>query len=171
MRTNLLLSTSSRRGAARLSAIWVIAAVVFALLMAVLAFTSQDAASKKDAEVTTAQANESAAKDALDERIRAQRPVSSLLGFTPDALTTISDAEAAKKVLDDAKAAFPDMEGVETFEAAMPRMVTAYRAKLDALGQKDTRISEVQSQYEAERTSRSSAVSEKDSTIDDLQSQ
>lgn len=176
MRTNPLLPTSRNsgsrnRGAARLSAIWVIMAAVIALLMSVFAFIAQDAATKAEEAQKSAEADAVAARAEVVALNREQRPVSEQLGFTDDAITQISDAQAAKALLDQAKASFPDTDAVETYEDILPVAIQAYQTKLGVIGEKDQRISDLESQLKAEREARTAAVSEKDSTIRDLQQQ
>ena len=84
MRTNLLQSTTSSRGAARLNVIWVILAVVVAILMAVFAFIAQGEAAKAKEGERLAKIE---AKAAVDERVQLraeQTPVSAVFGFTDD---------------------------------------------------------------------------------------
>ena len=171
MRTNLLPPTSRTRGAARLSAIWVIMAAVIALLMAVFAFIAQDRATKEELAKQQAIADAAEARAEVTALNREQRPVSERFGFTPDAISQISDAEAAKALLDQAKASFPDTDAVETYEDIIPVAIQAYQTKLGVIGEKDQRISDLESQLKAEREARSAAVSEKDDTIRDLQTQ
>lgn len=171
MRTKTSPSISARRGAARLSAVWLIVAFVLLVIMGAYGFIAQDEAAKATKDAETARSEAAAAVERRSEAGAELSSRSALLGFTSDAATTPSDTTAAQAALDDFKAAFPDMEPAATFESALPLAKAAYGSLQQRLATQATRIAELEGQVQAERDAKSEMETAKNSEIRDLNSQ
>ncbi len=171
MRTKTLPSISARRGAARLSAVWLIVAFVLLVIVGAFGFIAQDAASKAEKDAQTARQDAESAAERRSEANAELSARSAILGFTADAATIPSDVTAAQAALDDFKVAFPDMEPATTFELALPLAKSAYATLQNRLATQATRITELEGQVAAERTAKSEMEDTKDGEIRELRTQ
>ncbi|MEC8512157.1 MAG: hypothetical protein VX015_08430 [Planctomycetota bacterium] len=171
MRTKTLPSISARRGAARLSAVWLIVAFVLLVIVGAFGFIAQDAASKAEKDAQTARQDAESAAERRSEANAELSARSAILGFTADAATIPSDVTAAQAALDDFKVAFPDMEPATTFELALPLAKSAYATLQNRLATQATRIAELEGQVAAERTAKSEMEDTKDGEIRELRTQ
>lgn len=162
------VSTPSRRGAARVSAIWVIVAFVIALLMAALLFSQADQTAK--AQDAQEQAEKLAADNEkrYDDLRKKQQLISEILGFTEDPLTTPSSVEAARALLAEFKQTFPDMEGIDSYEDIIQPAIAALQQRAQIIDDKESRIKEVESSVSAARSTGNETASQKDEIIAQL---
>ncbi|MEM8712595.1 MAG: hypothetical protein AAGG01_16705, partial [Planctomycetota bacterium] len=165
MRTKTSLPISSRRGAARISAVWMIVVIVLLFVALGYAYIAQNDASIVQRTANTAVQEKAAAEKLFTEARTDLSARSEVLGFTTDFATVPSNVDAAKAALEAAKAAFPDMGGVETFEAALPEMTKAYQAKVAQIATLQKSIEELNGKVSAERTAKSELESAKDEII------
>lgn len=168
MRTKTPLSISTRRGAARVSAVWMIVVIVLLLVALGYAYIAQDDAATFQRESQKAQLAQVQAEDLFAETSSEGSKRSEVLGFTLDYATTPSSVEAAKATLDSAKSAFPDMGGVKTYEDAMPVMTQAYQAKVAQISELQKALEAQRELVKAERATKSELESEKDARIASL---
>lgn len=168
MRTKNSFLATSRRGAARISAVWMIAVIVLLFMVLAYAFIAQGEASAAQQELKEARLEQDAAIDRRSEAISEVAERSAVLGFTEDAATVPSDVTAAESALEDAKSAFPDTESVKTFQDLVPVVKKAYEGKLETIDELKSQISTLESELEAARTATADVSSEKQSTIDTL---
>lgn len=161
-----MFTKSSRRGAARVSAVWTI--VAFVLFFVALGFgyiASQDAAvARRDEQKATQEKNESVAQftAALNDTSR----VSSVLGFRGD--SQVSNQEVALEKLNDIKGVIPDTKDVTTYEALLPLVRSAYTAELAKNASQATRIAELEEQVARMRTEFADGQRTKDTQISTL---
>lgn len=165
MRTKTPLSISTRRGAARVSAVWMIVMIVLLLVALGYAYIAQDDASSVQRSAQTAYQEKEQADERLAAAIADAADRYEVLGFTTDFATIPSSVEAANTALSAAKAAFPDMGGVETFEAALPEMTKAYQAKVAQVAELQKTINTLTEQVKAERDAKKDLESAKDERI------
>jgi len=171
MRTKTSLPLSARRGAARISAVWLIVAFVLLAVAVTYAFIAQDEAAVAKRELATANQErdaaverESAAKVELSNR-------SEQIGFTTDAATIPSDVAAMKAGFEDLKSAFPDTEPAKTYQDLIPLVKSAYATQLQKVAQNATRIKELEGRVAAERQAKGVLESDKDEQIAALRSE
>lgn len=121
---------SSRRGAARISAVWMIAAGVLALAALALAFIAQSDLSNAEDTVARAKQSEEAATAQAAQRAEERRNLSLLLGwYNRDSADPASDVEAVKAAMTELRGAFPDISATDAdFESMLPKI----RATLDS---------------------------------------
>ena len=165
MRTKTSLPISSRRGAARISAVWMIVVIVLLFVALGYAYIAQDDASAVQNNYNRALADKVEADNRFEKSAGEMASRSNILGFTTDAATIPSNVDAAKGALDAAKSAFPDMGGVDTFEAALPEMTKAYQAKVAQIGELQKSIDTLTGQLSAERASKAEIETAKDGII------
>ncbi len=165
MRTKTSLPISSRRGAARISAVWMIVAIVLMFVALGYAYIAQSDASGVETSYNKAVAEKAEADARFEGSAAEMADRSEILGFTTDFATIPSNVEAAKGALEAAKAAFPDMGGVTTFEAALPEMTKAYQAKVAQIAELNKSIETLRGEVAAERTAKSEIEAAKDERI------
>ncbi|MEM6675802.1 MAG: hypothetical protein AAF726_23330 [Planctomycetota bacterium] len=169
MRTNALTPNVSRRGVARVSAVWMIFLIVLLLVVLGYAYIAQDEASsvaRARAEAVAAQREAESQFEDLQAQIASR---SASLGFTEDAATIPSNVEAAQAALEEIKQVFPDMEPVKTYQDLVPAAIQAYRARVEQISTLEGRIAELTSQVEAERSAKDDLEREKDARIAQLE--
>jgi len=165
--------TSPSRGAARISAIWMIVVIVLFLFAIAFAFVAQSEYSGVQKDIAAARAETDAAnsqwKDARDQ-IRA---ISTVLGwYDRGNASPSSNAETAKKALDDLKSTFTDLgTGDADFETAAPKIVAAYTQKVTELAQLRARVQSLESEVEAAHKATTDVTAKKDETIAQLRQQ
>lgn len=164
---------NSNRGAARVSAMWIIVLAVITLAAIAFGFISQSDMAKAQASAKKAQADRVAAIADMQAEFEKTRDTSNILGWRDEEdNSSISDLEAAQKGLEELKAAFPDLgESVTTFEDVIQPIIAAHR-------QRGMKVAELTSDKEGLAGELSSALAaqtsiseEKDGVIETLRSQ
>lgn len=171
MRTSTLSPIVSRRGVARVSAVWMIVVVVLLFVVMGYAYIAQDEAAASETARKSAVADKTTADQALLTRTAELAERSGILGFTTDPATIPSNVDTARATLAELKAAFPDMEPVTTFEAAVPSAIQSYQTKLAKIAELEASIQNLTSQLSSERDAKDTLEGEKDTRISDLEQQ
>ena len=168
MRTKTSFLATSRRGAARISAVWMIAVIVLLFIVLAYAFIAQGEAATAKKQLAEATIAQESAADRRSDAIAEVATRSAILGFTEDAATVPSDVAAAEAALEDAKSAFPDTESVKTFQELVPVVKAAYEGKLETIDTLKEQITTLEGQLAAARSATNDVRSEKQGTIDTL---
>ncbi|MEM9381577.1 MAG: hypothetical protein AAGB93_16600, partial [Planctomycetota bacterium] len=171
MRIRDLSPNVSRRGAGRVGIIWLIVVGIFAAIGVAFGLLGQDEATKIQKAYDTAVSDRRQSDDALLVKTNELADRSRVLGFTTDAATIPSNVEAANSSLAEFKDAFPDMEPVTTFQAAVPSAIKAYQKRVAEITTLQSRIKDLEGQVSAERDAKSALQTEKDEQIASLQQQ
>ena len=163
----------SRRGAARVSAVWLISVGVVTLAALAFGFISQS-------EVTAARELEAKAKDAsteattaADELREVKRNLSTTLGwYDRTNVDPVSDPEAAKSAIADLQSTFSDLTDTDKdFETVLPKVISAYNTRGTENGTLRTRIESLEGELTSARASLASVEGAKDATITQLRGQ
>ncbi len=165
MRTKTPLSISTRRGAARVSAVWMIVVIVLLLVALGYAYIAQDDAASAQSRAVAATNDKVAAENLVEVETAAAADRYEILGFTTDFATIPSNVETAKAALEATKAVFPDMAAADTFEKALPLMTQAYQAKLAQIAELEKTIATKTAQIASERSAMAELESSKDAII------
>lgn len=167
----MLTTSSSRRGAARISAVWTIVAFVLLFVALGFAYVASDDAANLRRQLETAQAAKVAADDANASEIKKWNEVSTLLGYRGDSTSVPSNLESAREALEAAKAAFPNTDGVKTFQDLLPLTQTAYTTVLGQLNSEKQLNADLSSQVRQSSSALNDVRREKDSSIAELRSE
>ena len=169
---NFRMKQRSRRGAARISAVWMIVVVVLFFVALAFGYISQQEAVKATSERDVAIAARQAAESERDAARVATRAVSEVLGFIPpDVIGATTDVSSAKQGLESLKGAFPNMDDtIDTVDKAIPIAVSQYTAKVREIATLTSEIADVRSELSQVRTQMASVVSQKDADYRQLQS-
>jgi len=134
------MNKRSQRGAARVSAAWMIVVIVLFFVSLGFAYVSnQEAVTSETAAKGALEAQATAEAD-LDVELKKTRAISLILGFyNREALGTNSDLTTAGDGLDSLRAVINMPEAVQDYEKAIQPVI-------DALRQKDTEISNLKTQ-------------------------
>ena len=165
MRTSTLSPIVSRRGVARVSAVWMIVMVILLLVVLGYAYIAQDEAASTERLRESAVAEATQANELVATKTAELAQSSGVLGFSTDPATIPSNVDTANAALAEFKDAFPDMDPVTTFEAAVPSAIQSYRTKVAQIATLQTRIGDLESQLKAERDAKDALQSEKDARI------
>ena len=162
---------NSRRGAARLNAIWTIVAFVLFFVAFGASFVISDDAANLRRELTTVKDELQKAQDANAVEIKKWQEVSTLLGYRGDSTSVPSNLEAAAAALDSIKAAFPNTDGVKTFQDLLPLTQTALLNQQKENEALRTRNADLESQVRQGTASLNDVRREKDQNIATLRSE
>jgi len=160
----------SNRGAARISAVWLITVLV--LFFAALAFgfvAYDDRANSEDSKVKAQQAQIAAEAQADRERQRI-RDVSKVVGWYDETQASpVTEVTAMKADLERLKGKFPGTEGAADLETLVQPMISAYDAVVQEGSTLRTRVQSLQSELDALRATQRDVTRAKDGEIADLQ--
>ncbi len=188
----------SRRGAARVHVIWLVAFLVLFIIGVVMAWSASGEAEmfRQRAEATAKQNAEISERDQASAEARVR--LSEIVGWSPaDAAAANTNLEQLKLSFGDWKANFPNMgDDIKTIELALPKAKDAYlsqqrtiatlndsvrtlegekesmeRGLRDALRGKDQEISSLQKQVADEQNTSAQRQAELESRVASLQSQ
>ncbi|MFT5150923.1 MAG: hypothetical protein ACI841_000907 [Planctomycetota bacterium] len=162
----------SRRGAARISAVWMIVVVVMFFVAVFFGYISNQAAAKADTDRDTAVAAKTAAEMKRDEAVTATRAVSDVLGFIPQGeIGATSNVTTAQDGLESLKQVYPNMDDtIDVYEKAIPIMIAQYNAKVTEVETLNSTIADLRSQVKQAREQMTTVVSQKDAALASLQS-
>ncbi|MCP3919824.1 MAG: hypothetical protein GY711_30175 [bacterium] len=161
----------SQRGAARISAIWMIVVVVLFFAALGYAYIANEDKVKAESERGTAVA----AADAMEvERDAAREDLLTItkpLGFYDRVtLGKTSDAAQAAEGLAQLRATFPDLgEDIEDFERAIPVLVSSYSTQLSKISTLDQRITDLEAEVNTAKAATTDVASTKDVEIEKVQ--
>ncbi len=163
----------SNRGAARISAVWMISVGVVTLAAIAFGFIAQGektSSDKEAADARTAAANAEAALAATDE---VRRNISTTLGYYDrTSADPASDPAAAAAGLDSLRGTFADLTSSDKdFESAVPKVIAAYQAQSQTIAQLQTRVKTLQADIDSARAASAQVASTKDATIQQLRTQ
>jgi hypothetical protein len=166
-----MLTKSSRRGAARVSAVWTIVAFVLFFVALGFAYVASDDAAILRRQLNETTAAKAAADEANSQEIKKWNEVSTLLGYRGDSTSVPSNLEAARAALEQVKTAFPNTDGVKTFQDLLPLTQTAYASVLGQLDVQTKAAADLQSQVRQGGVALNDVRREKDTTISSIRSE
>lgn len=163
----------SNRGAARVSAVWIITVGVLFLAALVFAFITQsdltrEADLRAAAEATKVEA-EASSQGLAEER----RSISQVLGwYNRDSADPSSDLDAVDTALADIRTAFPDIQATDKdIESMLPKVTAAYAARQATIDQLEMRVQSLEGEVAAAQKATTEVTTQKDSVIAGLQQQ
>ncbi len=160
----------STRGAARVSAVWMISVGVLFLVSVAFAFISQSDLAKSQTELDAALAARSSAVELTSEQADLKRSVSQVLGwFDPASADPTSDVAAAKQAISDLRTTFTDItDSDDTFQEVLPKVTAAFNQKGRTISELQTRIQGLEGELAAAQQATRDVTSQKDSVIQQL---
>lgn len=163
----------SRRGAARIPIIWMVAVMVAFFVALALVFISNDEAAKANEAWASMRAERDAAILTAQESRQTIREISEVLGhYDEDVASAESDVSAATAGLDQIKAAFPDMgPAVASFEQATTRVIPAWNAKVREVSELNQQVTQLQTDIASKNQTLTQLAQTKDAQLADLRSQ
>ena len=163
----------SNRGAARISAVWMISAIVLFLVAVAFAFIAQSDMAKAVTERNDAIAERDAANENQTEQAQIRRDVSLKLGFVdPSSADPVSDLEAAEQALATLRETFGDLgETDDTFEEVLPKVTASFKQLARKVGELEARVATAESDLQAARNNVTTVSAEKDAIIAGLRQQ
>lgn len=163
----------SSRGAARISAVWMIAVGVLFLAALALAFISQSDLSKANEREAAAKAAEQAALETAQERTGERRDVSQLLGwYNRESADPASDVAAVKAAMTELRNAFPDISATDAdFQAMLPKIRAALDKERAMVAELRTKVSTLEGEISAANEAVTKVRDDKDGVIAELRQQ
>ena len=161
--------TGRNRGAAQVSVMWVIALCVILVFVVIFAYTSQQSAADWELAHQDAVADRQAALDRENATNEAHVTLSKNIGFVEGAQGT-SAPNAVSAALGEAASVFgvPDAANIESL---LPAATAAYQKALTEKRDLESTVAQLRSDLDARNAAHRTALSEKDSRINDLSSQ
>ena len=165
--------TRSNRGAARISAVWLISVGVLFLAAMAFGFIAQGDLSTERDNVEAANARAAVADARFDEINNLKRDVSVALGWYDRASADpVSDVEAVKRALEDLRTTFPDLSNTDAdFETALPKILAAYEARGRKIGELEQRVSGLEGDVATAQAAATQVAADKDQVIAGLRQQ
>ena len=163
----------SKRGAARVSAVWMICVGVFALIALAFGFVSQSDKKKVEDSRVAAVEDKAAAEARADEANEKRRDVSVVLGWVdPTSADPESDVDAAEEAINNARAIFEDISDADTtFEAVLPKIIDAYNKRGTEINTLKARITTLENDVRSANSAVAEVTSAKDARIAELTQQ
>ncbi|MEX1025166.1 MAG: hypothetical protein WD226_08830 [Planctomycetota bacterium] len=163
----------SNRGAARVSAVWIIVLVVLFLAGLAFAFIAQSDMTAQRERADQAIRAAAAADAKREAQFGVTRAISLALGFyDEDSAETTADPELALAALEDFKRAFPDLgSSVTNFGQAVQPIINAHAQRGLKLAELEGRIASLEGELAQARVATTEIGREKDTLIADLRSQ
>jgi len=163
----------SNRGAARVSAIWIIVASVVALATTAFAFISQQDFTDATKKVTAAESAKKTAVDAFQEVNSRRQKVVELLGhYDANSADPVANLEEAKEAIDGLRQTWPDISATNgNYQGAIPAIKAAYNRQADAIATQKSEIERLTAELASRNTALADVTRAKDSKIQDLMTQ
>jgi hypothetical protein len=159
----------SKRGAARVGAIWLIFAIVLFLVALFFAYDANKAASMAQEAEVTAKAATVVAEKRNGELLTELLDLSRVVGYyNREDMSSRSDIDAAKKGLQDFKDAFATAgmgASTTTFENAWPLAAQAWRDENTKLRAATSTVTDLRNELAGQKTAVASVTSTKDAVI------
>lgn len=163
----------SNRGAARVSAVWIITVGVLFLAALVFAFISQSDLTREAGLREQADAEQAAAEASNEGLAEERRQVSRALGwYNRESADPSSNLEAVSAAIANLRSTYPDIQDSDKdFETILPKMTAAYAARQAQIDQLEARVQTLESELAAAKQATADVTSQKDSVIAGLQQQ
>lgn len=162
----------SQRGAARISAVWMIAVIVAFFVSMAVAFVAFDEAGTLETELEDTRTKLADAQAQLDTELDAIRAISEVAGFSGEGASARSEPEAMKEGLASLRDAFPDMDAsVNTLQGVIPVVIGDRNAAQSKIRDLESQIVQLRADVAAKNSSISEITSTKDRELADLRSQ
>jgi hypothetical protein len=163
----------STRGAARVSAVWMIAVGILFLAALMMAFVYHGDTTSVREQLTQARAECEQAKKDLTAQTAARREVTRVLGFfeAEDAEPT-ADLARANKALEDLRNAYSDLgPGDQTYQSIVETVITAYNARATEIGTLETRVQALEGELRSAQQAADEVGRNKDEELGKLRSE
>jgi parvulin-like peptidyl-prolyl isomerase len=162
----------STRGAAKVSAVWLIAILVLFFVAVAFAFIAQK---DKTAEAVARQAAETAEEAAQTSREEIRRQVDEIsrrLGFfSPEASFKVTNVESADQALLDTRDDYGFASTIDTYEKLLPEVRAVRQSHLQEIQTLRQRITTLEGDVDAQRSAAQQVADDKDSKIRELTQQ
>lgn len=163
----------SNRGAARVSAVWIITVGVLFLAALVFAFISQSDLTREAELRAQAEAAKVEAEGSNEGLAEQRRKVSQALGwYNRESADPSSNLQAVDAAMANLRTTFPDIQPTDKdFETILPKITAAYGARQATIQQLEGRVQTLESELAAARQATDAVTSQKDAVIAGLQQQ
>ena len=162
----------SKRGAARVSAVWLIVVVVLFLASMMFGYTMNDAAAQAEARADRAESDRSVAQQTADDANEKLQAITAKFGFNDQSeIGTTSNPDVAGAALEALGATIPLDAVATTYEAALPQIQSAYSTKLQEIKTLQARVADLENQVTSAQSALADVSSQKDSELGDLRTQ
>jgi hypothetical protein len=163
---------TSRRGAARVSIVWMVVVVVLFLIALFFAYTAADQTATVEQDLASARADRDEAQSKLAAEQQYVRELSKVAGFFDEAGAPRTVPSAFQEGLNALKAEFPDAgPGDDSVQKVAERVVAAYKERKREIGELKTQIESLRNEVKAKDAELRNVAKEKDERITELESQ
>lgn len=166
------MKMTPQRGAARVSAVWLIVLLVLVGVEAAFIYVANQQATKDADAAATARASATEFEAKYDAELQKTIDVSRALGFRDaNDAASISDLDAFTEAMNGLKAVIPDIESATSFEAIITPTAAAYRAEQSKVSTLTSQIATLGAQVTAKDAANRAIDSEKSERIRELESE
>ncbi len=162
----------STRGAARVSAVWLIVLIVVALVAFVFAFIANSDRADALASLAEARQVETRALERYDVRSQEMSAISEDVGWTTgEGAIRQTDVAAMSAAVSELREAFGLDSTYGTIEKVFPEVIAAHNADRRQVNELENRITQLQSEIAASQQTTTQVSEDKEGTIRDLRQQ
>lgn len=159
-----------QRGAARVSAVWLIVLLVLLAVSSAFIYVANQGASRAEANLKTVRDERNDLQTKYEAELNRTIEISKVLGYrdASDA-ASVSNIDAYNEALNGLKAVFPDIDSAKSFEEITQPMTTAFRTQLDKVTTLQSQVTTLQAQIKAKDDANRLIDQEKSKRISDLE--
>lgn len=164
--------TRSNRGAARISAVWLITVLVLFFAALGFAFVAYNDRAASEESREAAFQEQTAAENQADLERQRIRDLSKVVGWYDETgANPVTEVPALTKDLELLKSKIPGTEGAADLEGLVDPIIAAYDAAVQKASTLDSQVKGLQGEVDAARATQTDVVRAKDGEIADLQQQ
>jgi len=165
------MDNRSQRGAAKVSAVWLIVVVVFFFVALAFGYISNDEKVIAEKQRDAAKSSELVETAKADDSRKVARDITDKLGYNDTLVVgSIANIDAAQVGIDNLKAAFSDTDDTtNNYETLVPVVIRQYNGLLTQITQLNATIADLRTQVATARDNVSSVSDTKDGEIRGLQ--
>jgi len=166
-------SNRSRRGAARVSAVWVISAAVLFLVAVAFGFIAHGDLALERERADQAVADRAEAVDQTGVQAELKQNITRAVGFYDrESADPTTDVDALKVAFEDFKSNFKDLGAADPdIQSVLPKVVSSYNQLNQRIADLEAQVQTLEGQLSSARSATSQVQSDKDSVIADLRQQ
>lgn len=163
--------SQSNRGAAQVSMMWAIAFLLIALVSIFVAYSTSGTLTDVRGELETARAEVTTARNALSTEKNRGTDLSRVVGWQPST-NELSSEDLIKNSIQQLGSVFPNAdENSSDIESMLPIVISDYNAATARVADLEREVQELRDSLQSRQDETTTALADKDSTINDLQSE
>lgn len=164
------MQMTPQRGAARVSAVWLIVLIVLLGVSSAFIYVANQGASRAEDNLTVVRAERDDLQTKYEAELNRTIEISKVLGFRdPSDAASVSNLDAFQDALSGLQAVLPGIDGADSFEELTEPIATAYKTQLDKVAALQGQVATLQAQVQAKEKANREIDSTKSERISELE--